>query len=654
MGIEKDLNKTQKKLFLEAVTKRYKKWKNDRTDKEETWQECFDAFICAFSDDTEIAEFRSQRFIPLSFEAVMNVQSQMAKGLFPSTAFFTAQGDNPQSQKYEKLRTIYMQNRMEASGFVEEFVSGHIWQLLVYGNAPYRLSWDNRRSRSRQTYETEEGEQRLGYQVGNQEFSISPYIYDGPKFESLDLFNFYRSPHADDSSHGEIKIYRELISKADLLDQCEEVYELSDGTEWTLFDKKEVKKALQEASEPPKEKSDSDKQTRHQAFGIQGTDKFDEDTLEIITAVGDFPIDNELFKDYTVSIINRKYLVRCELSPYTSGLSSLRMGQLIPIKGMPYALGILENALSLQEVTNITTNNTIDSANMIKNPPLLVRDDGVIDADDLVYKPGVVWSVEDVDTTIKPLFLPQHAMSGYTESNILKEMFKDATMSHASFGSQAQPRTATEVATDAGMMQTNVGRLIQRTENKDIEDILLFFDEAEKQFYDPESEVFQRYEDNEFEQITPEVIYGSYTWKAVGSGFTHLRDLRVQQLNQLLISAAQTPAAKGVDFVAAFQAQLNDMGRRDTEKIMPGVEAMMRKAVETGEIPPQLLEEALQIAQQLAKQRSQGSAGGPGGPGRMGPQPQTPPGMAPSRGNAIPNLGGVPDSGSLGRIRELE
>lgn len=638
MAIEEKLTTEEKGAFTKAVTERWKRWKNGRKAKEDIWDECFNMFVSEFSDTSEIDDFRSQRYVPLSFEAIMNVNSQMQKGLFPNDRFFTAVGDSRAAQEHEKIRTIYMQNRMEASGFVEEYVASHVWQLLVFGNSPYMLGWDSRRSRSRQTFKDKDGEERPGfqYQVGGEtvEHSISPYIYDGPTFQTLDLYNFVRDPFADSTSHGEIKIYRSKISKAELQAQAE-----TEVNGYSVYDKKAVKAALDDSEDVPKETSDSQEQARREAFGISDTDKPDADEVELLWAHGDFPL-KEMHVDYIVVVVNRKHLIRCELSPFKSGLSPLRMTGLIPVKGLPYSLGILESAIGQQEIVNIRTNQTIDSMALILNPMFKAKDDGVLDIENIVSSPGAAVLVDEMDS-FEWLYPPQQAFTGYNEANVHKAEFVDATFSHKNFGAQSREQTATEVAASASMMATVLGRFVQRCENEDIENVLLWFDEVEKQFYDPNAEdPFARYEKGgkeEFATVGPEVIYKPYTWKAQGSGFTHLRETRVQQLFAWGTNMAQTPGVQGIDWEEYGRIMLREMGRRDADKLLPGMKGMLDEAQETGEIPPQL----------QAILQAQGAGGEAGGEGLIAPGSRNAPGVPPSRRGAIPNAGGgaIPTAG---------
>lgn len=631
MGLQEGLTRKEKDLFISAVADRWKKWKNGRVSKEEVWDECFKAYLSEFADNAEIQEFRSQRWVPVSFEAVENVKAQKAKALFPAGNFSNARGDNDQAAKYEKLRTIYMGNRLEAADVVEKYSSSHIWQNLVFGNSPYMLGWEARSSRSRHSYKDDDGNQQAGIQYTDSEgqlqvYRTSPYVYDGPSYEPLDLFNFVRSPFADDVSQGEIKIYRSLISKAELLALAEE-----EINGYSVYDLKAVKKALDTKDDAPKESSDSQAQTRKEHFGISSTDTRDEDTVELLWAHGDFSIENHLWRDYIVVLVNREDLIRCEKSPFLSGLSPLRMSSLIPVKGLPYGLGILESALGQQDIINIRTNQVIDCMALTLNPVVIADLSRVNNVEDIISAPGAVWDVEEtVPPPIVPVFLPQQAFQGYTEANIHKAEFVDATFSHKNFGAQTREQTATEVATSASAIQTVLGRMAQRAENIDLEQIFLWFDETEKQYFDPSREVFARYSDDDqrFEQITPEVIFQHYTWKATGSGATAMAEVRLQQLFQWAIAMAQTPAAGDVSYVEVGRAALRDMGRRDAEKLMPGLQEKMNEAQQTGEVTAEVM---------AAVQAQQGA--GPGG-ASIPPGSRNPQGLAPSGRGAIPNAGG--------------
>jgi hypothetical protein len=236
------------------------------------------------------------------------------------------------------------------------------------------------------------------------------------------------------------------------------------------------------------------------------------------------------------------------------------------------------------------------------------------------------------DENLKRLEMPMQALTGLGEVNTYKAEFVDATGSYKNFGAQQAQKTATEVATSASLMASVVGHYVQRIEKEDLVPILVFWDCLEQQYFDPTSEVFARYEDGanvQFQPITPQVIYQSYTWRAMGSGFTHLKETRLQQLLHIAIAAAQTPAAMAMDFEEWVKAALRETGRRDVEKLVPGVMQMMVKnAASQQALPPGL-------AQGAPGQMGQGGA-------TIAPGSRPPQGMAPGGRGAMPNAGGAP------------
>jgi len=610
---------------VSAVVDRWVKWKDDRNSKEAIWRECLDAFMSEFADGSEISEFRSQRFMPLTFEAIINVIGQAGRALFPSEDFFTAIGDNQQANQFSATRTIYMRNRVEASGLMQEFIAKHLFNLFLYGNGPYMLGWEARSLRA------EPIEYNLPGQSATQSYAPkSSYAYDGPTFKSLDLFNFVIDPNGG-SREGAVKIYRSFISKEELLDLAQQQI----GPEaYSVYDLAQVKKAIKEKENPTDETSDSDTQARRENFGINDSDSHgDRDEIELLWAYGDFAIDDELFKHHIICVADRKFLIRGEKCPYKSGLSPLRMTALIPVQGLdelPYGMGIIEAALPLQELINIRANQVVDAMSLTINPMWTANEDAFTDTSIVSTPGGVVLVDGEPDKSLKRLEMPMQAISGLGEVNAYKAEFVDATGSYKNFGAQQAQKTATEVATSASLMASVVGHYVQRIEKEDLVPILVFWDCLEQQYFDPNSEVFARYEDGnnvQFQPITDQVIYQSYTWRAMGSGFTHLKETRLQQLLQIGVAAAQTQAAMGMDFEEWIKAALRECGRRDVEKLVPGVQEMMQRAASQGQMAPGL----------------------PGGaPGQMGqggpliaPGSRPPQGMAPGGRGAIPNAGGA-------------
>lgn len=601
-----------RKAAVSRVVDSWDRWLGARSARESVWHECRQAAISQFPEDTDVHEMRSQRFMPETRNALQTLQSQVARGAFPNDQFFAARGDNEQARDHEELRTVYMRQRLEAGNFAEKYIGTHLMQLLELGASPYMLCWERTQVRSEgrsYEYETEIQDPVTGMtRKVKRTYQPSIYAYDGPDFRPLDLFNFVIDPENYDNQRSALKIYRTLASPATIKRMAKN----------GQIDETAANDALEHKGDIKDENSDSHRQERMMEYGLDEDRERRDEMIEIHYAHGDIELDDEVYWDHWVIILGRKHLACFKPNEYDA-VAPLRLTTLLDVPGSPYGIGIVESALPLQDAINAFANQDIDVAALEINPIYKKKaTDEYIRAEDLISVPGAVVEVEEMDN-IEVLHHPSRARDALQQLAVLKSEFVDATMSWKNLRS-SDDQTATAAAIDASMMSTAQGRIIQRLESLDIEPILRAFDDLEKQYYDPEGErPFARYEDRgqvAFQEIAPEVIYQDYTWKAMGSNFTHTRALEQQQLLQMGMLAAQTPAAQSVDWQEYLRTALSTAGRRDVDKLVPGYKEMLRRVAQ-GEAPPPF-----------------------GGGAGITPGSQQPQGMAPSGRGAIPNAGG--------------
>jgi len=655
----------KKQELVTYVVSKWERLKRERTDKEARWNECIDAYMGQIAADSDVKEYRSQRPSSMAFEAVENVTALIGVGLFPNDRFIMAIGENPDAEATADKRTRFMQNRLEKMQYVEKYVGQHLKQLAVVGNSVRLVKWNKRQSRRKVSSYEFMGKAMaapqamppgpmgmppgpMGMPPGPAGMPPAPMgmppapmamqqpvpktykkpdnEYDGPDFDVLDIFNYVHDPKQSDLD-AKVKIYRTKVSKGDLLADAE------DG----IYDKKAVQRAI-DGGGGKDEPSDSDEEARFQAFGVQRHKKdADEEDVELLWCHGDFPVGakgkNEVLRDKIVVIANRSELIRCEDNPLDCGLSPLRYTGLVPVIGMDWALGLLEANLGLYDLINVHTNQAVDAGSLNLNGMWAYKE-GSVNPDDLISRPGNTIPMEDPQTDLKPLVPSMDFLQIYGIVEGFKQEFVDATFSWKSAGAQ-KDQTATASAITANLQGAVMRRVSQRLENIDIEPDLKMFDEMEQQFFDPYGDApYARFEQDgvqQYEQITPDIIYQNYTWKCNGSGEAQFRQLQQQGHFQWGIAVAQTPAMGGVDWMEWGKEGLRLMGHRAIDRIMPGLEKM-----------------GPQNAQAAAIQQALSGAA-PMPPGSRNPEGSGPNGRGPS-----PNAGGAANAlDSMSRIGRM-
>jgi len=579
------------------IVKRWDDMKLDRATKETEWKECRQAYNRQHPDDSEISDFRSQRFLPEIYEGFQRVHSTLAQALMPNDAWPQAEGDNPSAHDTEALRAIYMRKRLRECDFRGEYVDKHLLQLLMYGSAPALVEWQQDITKADPDTKT--------YMLGSEPktFHYSPNSFDGPSFRSIDLFEFV-CEQGPGSMNSKLKIFRSELtrSKYDAYAKAGLYHKIPDG-------------------EPISRDTLVEGQRQEQLLetGVGTTDKPSEDSdkVELLWAHGNITVGGVYFENMIYVIANRRHVAQIRTNPYEHGQSPLVFETLFPVPGDVYGNGLIAPALPWQDMLNIRKNQEVDAYNMTLNN-MWVAVEGEVDPDDLVSRPnGVIWVDTLEKELIRRLDMPTQVLMAKGDLHDLRGAVTSAMFDLKDSDSTAGTKTATEIAASSNVMGSVVGRITQRLEEGGLERYLAMFDGLEVQFYDPASDVYVRYEDQgdaTFGKITPEVIYNYYTWRAFGSSYTPLKELRRRELVETMMMVLQTPAAAGMDFDETVRAILKDLGRRDTQKLFPGQAAMQQKQMQQGGMGPQ------------------GQAPGGGVPGQ--------PGLPPLGRGAIPNQGG--------------
>lgn len=601
-----DLHGLEEKDVVGAVVDFYNGARKDRLDKERRWGLCEKAFMCEWDTEiSKISEYDSQNYVPSLFEAMMNTRAQIAKAMFPHDHHVLAVACEEAASRHAEARTLFMANRLRDSQFRQRYIEHHLPRALIIGNAPIMLEWEKRRKNRGK-------KRKIKTESGNFEYKPRDWRYSGPAFRSLDIFNWVIESGELDQERAR-KAYEVYVSKSWLRGLGKE-----DDDGESICDAAAVRACLDE--DPAKRPVENSRIGRASQFGIQ-MEEGESHQVKIHIAHGVWDL-GDGFEDWLIWIGNDKHVLRFEVNPCEAGIAPMYLTKLIDIPGMTYAAGLAEFALGLQETINIRTAQVSDAMGLVVNPMWKAKRDGVLDLDDIVSGPGNVFEMEDTKN-LEVLETPLQAMAALGEINTYKAELVDATFSHRNFGAQSRQATATEVATSAALQASVVALLVNDLEVDDIEGVICpFFDEIEKQHWsDSEEPRVATYEVDgkpAYKKITPEVLFQQYDWKAIGSGYTMLRELRTQQTIQILGMSAQTPAVMGTDYEYSARKLLMDLGHRDTDKMVPGEVAMaVRKA----------------IAQMVAPQLGAAGAGGPAGANQ-------PPGMAPLGRGAIPNAGG--------------
>ena len=605
----------------DAILESWKRLKDERTEKENIWQECWLAYNSKFGKGyTEVSQFKSRRYLPWSFKAIENGTAQAIQGVMPHDDWFKILGRTPDDEKSAAVMTSLMKWQHYRTNFKHK-ATMVIKQARIFGNCPWAVNW-------KQDYVykpdlDQHAANMAAYMVDKQSGmeAMSPQVpmqvhrsYDGPELEVGNIFNYVQERHHLDIGYP-LRVIRMVCSKAYLDEES-----IPNAFGWSKYEN--VENIRDESTQ--NERSDTLIRGVDQLLGLNDIPV---DGVELLIAMGDIKLrsdgENSTLRNHVAVIANRRTLIRCEPNPYAHGKCPWNMFVLVPDPLELYGKGDLENALGLQDIANVTANQVIEASHRILNPEFTAVQDGVFDEDDFVSRPGAVHLVGTAGN-LQILHKPDNTNLGFNQLQFLSGEFNEAAnaMTHVAPGDDP---SATLTARIARNEDARTGDMIQHIYNTFLMPALQMEIDLNQQFMDEETWIrviepaqqpaidplsgqplpYAKYESMGPApmKIAPEDIQGNLDIYPVGADWIANQQQQVQQMAQIgQMAGAIPPAAEVIDWAEYIRVCAEKMGIRDTDRF---IKSPQRVAYERYQ--QQLAMQAQQASEQQA--RSQGSGG---------------------------------------------
>lgn len=140
-------------------------------------------------------------------------------------------------------------------------------------------------------------------------------------------------------------------------------------------------------------------------------------------------------------VIDGKYVVRCQLSPFRDAEPPYVKGVYIPVPGQFWGIGPLELMLGLQVELNEIRNTRMDNINILLNKVVAVIKSAISvgDYDRLVSDPGKIWlfdNIDDIKKAIFPIEFPDVTQDSWRSSSEIYNEIQEVTAANkATIGS---------------------------------------------------------------------------------------------------------------------------------------------------------------------------------------------------------------------------
>ena len=629
---------------VQDVVKDWDRLKRERLIKEDRWNECRLAGSAEFGKTwTELANYRSKRYVPLASMALDNVSSRYMQMLFPNDDWFKAEGRTPDDMAGANLMESLSKYQMAKVGLRSK-LSKLIYLICQYGNYPFAVHW---RKDTVMVPDSEQMDAAIQGAIGengvpdvrNMQLPRKEVVmYEGPDLMIGDIFDFVVERNPDDDLYS-TRIHRFHRTKDYLL-----AANSPDEFGNTMYEN------LDDLTDENRYRETSDNYKR--VSDVQtGMLQDETDAVEILEKWGNFYLrgpdgKQQAFRNYRAVVGNRRVLLAFEENPYAHGQVPWRLGQFGPSGDHVYSFGAIERSLGLQDDVNVRSNQIIDAHTLMINPMWKYKEDGALDVDDLISAPGNAIRVSDI-RNLEPIAFADFTGQGMQEVGFMMAQFNQATGAQSSFATEAYKKSATEVAatSQSGMARdVEIARYIEHTV---LRPILTMWFALNQQLLDDEQvikvatdAVTQGITDPDTGiqidptgpltvRVSPEQIAGEFDVYPVGVSQMAATQTEIANLNNFLQVVANGPMSQWLKPGPLINAFAKRLKIYDAWQFIKTPQEMQIE---------QQQQLAMEQAQQSAQQGQPGAGGGPGGSpsGQGGGGTGTLPGSV-NPGNTIPD-----------------
>lgn len=407
------------------VVSRLNYFQSARTEKEDTWLECWAMYFASPQSDQELrkrvyrtvgdvrGEWRHRLNAGKGFETVETVLSHLMAAFFPNRDWFEAVPVNPGYRDLAKLIKAYTRQKLQESMFTS-YWEMFIRQLLVTGCSVMALPWRKETTKFKKKVKCE-------YPIYNPDGTINhsrkprwktvtkdKIIQNQPDFETLDMFDCFFDPRAISINDSDF-VRRIVRTKAEMAEL------ITAG----FYEGISVHDIVSMKPYSGADQSASERLILRQFEGITIEQGYSwTDHIEVWEYWGDITANGKVYRDVVATICNDK-LIRFENNPYWCGKPFV-FGTYTPVNRSFTALGVLEPSLGLLHEFNILTNQRLDNMELAIDSMWKYREDGTLRIEDIYSEPGRVLPVADMDS-LEPIAASTNFLITYDEQSVLEQ-----------------------------------------------------------------------------------------------------------------------------------------------------------------------------------------------------------------------------------------
>lgn len=415
-GTNKEKVEYINRLYDES-TKYYSSWRDELTKAYKQYKSVLD-----IDSSKDYYKWRSRLFIPATARAVDGLLPDLMLTLFGPDPFFETVPREPSDVIQSKILEPLLLYQFDSTDFFTNFFD-FLKQMAIYGTTFGKVYITSKKRKVKKSVPQE----FMGIEIGEPKEEYEEIeIYDGPVFETIDIYDLRFSPnaksiddtwviHRTEKTIGDMKklgIYKNL-------DKLE--YSIAQDKLSSKYDE-EVRKSLNGFPSAYTQEEGDDRRVELLEYWDRSRSK-------------------------TCTIAGRSTIVRPErdnplgIDPFVS----------CKLWGMPFELlgtGIPKKVEDLQNQLNCEVNQRLDNRNIRQNVTLKVRRGANVNVRNLLTKPGGIWLTDEMDA-IDPIVIPDISSStSFAEENLLESKCEEITgvTRYATGQGSGSSKTATEAS----------------------------------------------------------------------------------------------------------------------------------------------------------------------------------------------------------------
>jgi hypothetical protein len=606
LATKEDLSEAQKST-LELVTKRFRASERQHKDLDPRWNSYYGLsrnykrlrkrHAQAQNErdrDSVMQEFRrvfgEDLFVPWIYTAIETVLPAILANGPTITAKPTAPGSENE-EACEPVANLLESTQREMS--YDRRLQETVRSGLRYGLGVQKTFWECKTRSGKKIQQNQSGP---GYQVVNDDHIC---VYEGPKAESVDIFDFFWDPIAYDLQSAGYVIHRTWRSMEYITDRVAEGKARRAKNEtggWAELDLERVKGL---ASTTARGEVWAE---RMQAAGMSHYEGVDGNELFEVWEYHD--------RDNVYTVLGRELLVQEAENPFLHGDFPFQIFRPTIVEHELVGIGEAEPIAHLQYELNAMRGQRRDAATLALSPPFFYTR-GMLNPKQLVWGAGVFNPIDgNPDEVIKQANIRDLPSSSVEEENALKQDIQLASgLSEAFIGSSGG-----ETATETQLLQTAANRRIkQMTKNLHV-DLLV---PAAKQMYELlRQHVTDEKQPKNVRLEKTGVGKPSYSFQEVGpaelnakievapvDGSTESENETQKRADAVQEVDALSPFMEEIDKRALAKSTLRKLGHAEPEELLlppgPSTEEAVKgigEAMQQAGIPPEEIQKILEAA----------------------------------------------------------